>query len=259
MLELYHWEPNTFWLKVLVALHEKAVPFTAHYVDVLKFEHGALPFAGRTEIAHNPELDGPILVSGDTAMTESFFLTLFLDEAYPAPALRPAGAYGRWEVLSWARFLNEVLAPAVSTLGARKYLAPALAKRDRGEIEQAIARMPTREQQDSWRMALHNAYPDELLEDCRRKAEIGVKKIEAVLAKTDWLVGGAYSLADIDAYSLVEPLTDLAPELIAAAPKTKSWLRRIGARPAVKAALATSRTKRPREAYAPGPEHSRWG
>jgi len=259
MLDLYHWEPNTFSLKVLIALHEKNIPFVGHYVDFLKFEQYALPFSGKTEVAHNPELDGPVLVSNGTAMTESFFVTLFVDELAADAPLRPAGAYGRWEVLAWARFLNEVVAPAVSTLGAKKYLAPALAGRDRGEIEKAIARMPTEEQKAGWRMALDDSYAEDLLEDCRRKAAIGVNKIETALANSDWLVGATYSLADIDAFSLIDPLRDLVPDLLNDATRTKSWLRRIGQRPAVKAALGASKTGRPRQAYTPGPEHSRWG
>jgi len=259
MYDLYHWEPNTFSFKVLITLHEKKAPFNSHYVDFLAFAQYALPFSRNTEVAHNPELDGPILVSNGVAMTESFFITLFLDEAIAETPLRPTGAYGRWEVLAWARFMNEVMAPAVSTLGAQKYLAPALAKRNRAEIERAIAEMPTEEQKAGWRDALTNGYSGDLLEDCRRKAALGIKKIEDTLSKSDWLVGGAYSLADIDAFTLVDPLRDLAPQLLEGAPRTKSWLKRIGARPAVKAALGASRTKRPREAYTPGPEHSRWG
>ncbi|MEI9885865.1 MAG: glutathione S-transferase family protein [Rhizomicrobium sp.] len=259
MLDLYHWEPNTFALKVLITLHEKAIPFTGHYVDFLKFEQYALPFGRSTEVAHNPELDGPVLVSDGAAMTESFFISLFLDETAAEAPLRPAGAYGRWEVFAWARFLNEIVAPAVSTLGAKKYLVPALAARDRRDIEKALAEMPTEEQKSGWRSALEDSYPAELLEDCRRKAAIGVGKVEASLSKSDWLVGSAYSLADIDAFSLIDPLRDLAPELLNDAARTKSWLRRIGLRPAVKAALGASKTGRPRQAYTPGPEHSRWG
>ncbi len=259
MLDLYHWEPNTFSLKVLIALHEKKVPFNGHYVDMPAFEQYALPFAHETEVAHNPELDGPVLVSNGTAMTESFFIALFLDETIAETPLRPVGAYGRWQILSWARFCNEVLAPAVSTLGAQKFLAPALAARNRRDIERAIAEMPTDEQRTGWQTALDNSYTDELLDDCRRKAGLGVKKVEEALAKSDWLVGAAYSLADIDAFTLIDPLRDLAPQLLEDAPRTKAWLKRIGSRPAVKAALGASKTKRPREAYTPGPEHSRWG
>ena len=119
--------------------------------------------------------------------------------------------------------------------------------------------MPTEEQRAGWRMALDDSYAAELLDDCQRKAAIGVDRIEKGLAKSDWLVGTSYSLADIDAFSLVDPLRDLAPDLLADAPRTRSWLRKIALRPAAKAALGASKTGRPRQAYTPGPEHSRWG
>ena len=38
MLELYHWEPNTFFLKPLIALKEKEAEFTSRYFDPTKFK-----------------------------------------------------------------------------------------------------------------------------------------------------------------------------------------------------------------------------
>ena len=261
MLELYHWEPSTFSLKPLIVLHEKGIPFTSRYTDFAALEQTALPaqIASAMEVQHNPEGDGPILVTDGTPMTESFFIGLYLDEAHPQKPLRPADAYGRWQVLMWARFVNEVIEPAVSTLGAKKYLAPALAHRDRRDIEKTIERMPTKEQRDAWTAALNNSYPDDLVADSRRKIGLAVKKVEDALANSDWLVGGGYSLADIDAYAILSPVRDLAPDLLNDAPRIAAWLLRIDARPAVQAALKTSRTGKPQEAFTPGPEHSRWG
>ena len=262
MLELYHWEPNTFSLKPLIALNEKGLEFTSRYVDFLAFEQYGL--AGLTdvmEVQHNPEGEGPILVDRGTAMTESFFISLYLDEAFPEVPLRPADAEGRWHILVWARFCNEVLTPAVSTLGAHKYLAPALKSRDRKAAEAALAKMPTEEQRDAWTAALNDSYSDELIEDSRRKLTLSVKKVEDALADAEWLVGGAYSLADIDLFALLHPAEGLAPDILnaTAAPRTMAWLTRIRARPAVKAALATSKTGKPEQCFTPGPEHSRWG
>ena len=259
MLELYHWEPNAFSLKPLIVLHEKGLDFKSHYVDFLSLAQYSLPVSGTMEVRHNPELDGPILVSNGVAMTESFFISLFLDEAHPEKPLRPADAYGRWQILMWARFVNEVLAPAVSTLGAKKYLVPALRAKDRKAVERVIAEIPTEEQKSGWRMALDDAYTDDLLADSRRKTGLAVKKVEDALAGGEFLCGGGYSLADIDMYAMLAPVADLAPELLAGAPKTKAWLAAIAARPTVKAALATGKTGKPHHAFTPGPEHSRWG
>ncbi|HUJ46912.1 MAG TPA: glutathione S-transferase family protein [Rhizomicrobium sp.] len=261
MIELYHWEPNMFSLKPLIALHEKGVPFTSRYTDFGALEQYALPVAltGRMEVEHNPERDGPILVVDGTPMTESFFITLYLDDAYPEKPLRGPDAENRWRVLMWARFINEVLEPAVSTLGSRKFLSPLLQSRNRRDIEKTIERMPTKEQRDGWTAALAGSYSDDLVEDSRRKIGLAVKKFEDALAKGPWLAGQNYSLADINAFSILRPVQYLASDLLESASRTKDWLARIESRPAVKAALAASKTGKPHEAFTPGPEHSRWG
>jgi GSH-dependent disulfide-bond oxidoreductase len=260
MIELYHWEPNTFSLKPLIVLHEKGLSFKSHYVDFLSLAQYDLPANDAVEVRHNPEGSGPILVDEGVPMTESFFISLYLDEAYPAKPLRRGNAYCRWKVLMWARFVNEVLAPAVSTLGCHKYLGSALEGRDRVAMTEAIARLPTKEQRDAWTAALKNDYPEELLDDSRRKIGLAVKKVEDSLAQNDWLGGDAYSLADIDVFALLASAPDLAGDVLNSrvAPRTFAWVEHIKSRPAVKAAFATSKTGKPLEAFAPGPEHSRW-
>src|SRR6185437_10727615 len=49
MLELYHWEPNTYYLKPLIALHEKQAAFTSRWFDPTAFEHFAPSWPGNTE------------------------------------------------------------------------------------------------------------------------------------------------------------------------------------------------------------------
>lgn len=75
---------------------------------------------------------------------------------------------------------------------------------------------------ERWRMALEDPSPGELLEDDRRKAAIGVRKVENSLSKSNWLAGSAYPLAEIDAYSLMDPLRDGAPALLDGAASTGS-------------------------------------
>ncbi|MDE3114957.1 MAG: glutathione S-transferase family protein [Pseudomonadota bacterium] len=262
MIELFHWEPNTFSLKPLVVLHEKGLEFASRYTNFQDPAYTIVaPGGSETELTHNPELTGPVLVDRGTAMTESFFLSLYLDEAYPERPLRPADAKGRWRVLMWARYVNEVLTPAICTLGCKAFLVPELKKRERAPLEAAIAALPTLERRNAWLDALNDRYPSDLLEDSRRKIAQSVAKIEAALGERPWLAGDEYSLADIDAYALAAPIRVLAPRLLTAesAPRMLKWLDAISERPAVKAALATSKTGTPHEAFAPGAEHSRWG
>lgn len=257
MIELYHGEPNMFSLKPLIALHEKGLSFKSHYLDLSTPER--LPLWDALEVRHNPEGEGPILIDCDMPMTESLFILLYLEDAYPEKPLRGSDPESRWRILMWARFLNEITAPAISTLGCQKFLSAQLRRLDRRAIERAITALPSKEQQTGWRTALDHAYSEEQLEDSRRKIEMTIKKIEASLQGNAWLAGADFSVADIDAFALLRPVAKSFPNFLTAAPRTTAWLERIETRPSVQSALATSKTGAPETCFTPGPEHSRWG
>jgi GSH-dependent disulfide-bond oxidoreductase len=262
MLELYHWEPNGSWLKPLIALHEKGLTFRGRYVDVLSFEQHRPGFleAG-PEARLNLEGEGPILLHDGRQITESLFIIEYLEDAFPDTALRPREPLAHARILGWARFINEVFMPGVNTLGCQAYLAPQFIGRDLTPIEPLLAGMPMAYLQEGWRRALTNRYSDELVADSRRKVALGVARLEDALSTSQWLVGSTYSLADIDAFAICNSLTTLTPDLVneTATPRLVGWLKRVRARAAVQAALSVSRSGKPEQAFAPGPEHSRWG
>ena len=262
MLELYHWEPNAFSLKPLIALNEKKLDFTSHYVDWTGFEQfGPGGPKLNLEAEHNPEAEGPILVHDGAVISESFFMMEYLEDAFPHTPLKLGTPHGDWQVQVWGRFIGERAAPAVSTLGCHKYLVPILKEKRINSADQVLERMPTQERRVAWAEAIDDSYSDDVIADSQRKATLLVTRIEDALAKGDWLVENTYTLADIDAFSMANSLPKLLPEAAnaKAAPRFTDWLGRMRARPAVKAALATSKTGKPDEAFAPGPEHARWG
>jgi glutathione S-transferase len=61
VLTLYHAEPLANSLKVLMALHEKELPFESRYVNLQKFEQNEPAF-----LAINPEGQVPVLDTTDT-------------------------------------------------------------------------------------------------------------------------------------------------------------------------------------------------
>ena len=262
MLELYHWEPNAFSLKPLIALNEKKLDFTSHYVDWTNFEQfGPGGPKLNLEAEHNPEAEGPLLVHDGAVISESFFIMEYLEDAFPHIPLKLGTPHGDWQVQVWGRFIGERAAPAVSTLGCHKYLVPILKEKRINSADQVLERMPTQERRVAWAEAIDDSYSDDVITDSQRKATLLVTRIEEALAKGDWLVENTYTLADIDAFALANSLPKLLPEATnaEAAPRFTDWLDRMRGRPAVKAALATSKTGKPDEAFAPGPEHARWG
>lgn len=90
MLELHHWEPNQFHLKPLIALREKQAEFTSRYFDPTRFEHFAATFPRSLETRHNREYEGPVLVSGQTALCGYFLLLELIAESLPGPGIYTA-------------------------------------------------------------------------------------------------------------------------------------------------------------------------
>ncbi len=261
MLELYHWEPNVYYLKPLVALEEARAPFTSRYFDPTSFEQHSPGFPANTESTLHLEREGPVLVDGGTVLSSSFFILEYIAEAFPAANLLPGDAFQRYRARAWGQFDALQLAPAVCALGCAKYLAPVLKGRDQGQLRARIERIEPLERRAAWLAVIDGSADEAALAKMREGLGMPVRRIEDALGRSTWLAGEAYSIADIDAFALVAPLTDLAPGVVneRATPRIAEFLRRMRERPAVQKALAYARTPRPHEAFVPGAEPSRWG
>jgi GSH-dependent disulfide-bond oxidoreductase len=262
MLDLYHWEPNTYSLKPLIALHEKGLDFTSHYQDWLAFEQLKSGPMLNVEAENNFDIEGPILVNGKTVISESFFMMEYLEDAFPdTPHLFPETPAGKWRARAFGRYLGERTGPAVSTLGCRKYLVPDLKKRRRNDLEEIVASMLSEERRMRWRAAIDDSYEADEIEESDLNARLTIERLEKALGESDWLLPGGYSVVDIEAFSFMNAMPKLMPDACndRTSPRVMDWLGRMRARDAVKAALATAKTARPDEAFAPGSEHARWG
>jgi glutathione S-transferase len=261
MLDLYHSEPNVYFLKPLIALEEAQVPFTSHYFDPASFEHYSPRFPQNTESTLQLEREGPVLVDGGTILSSSFFILEYIAEANPGAHLLPADPLGRYRARAWGQFNALQLAPGVCALGCAKYLAPTLKALDQEQLRARIERLEPKERRAAWAAVIDGSYDEPTLAKIRERLEMPVKRIESTLTERRWLAGDAYSIADIDVFALLAPLPDLAPELVGerATPRITEFLRAVRARPAVTRALAHARTPNPQRAFIPGAEPSRWG
>lgn len=258
MLELHHWAPNGPWLKPLIVIAEKGIECTLHPVDVLAFEqYGPTMPAPSQETQLNQEGEGPLLVHDSRQLTESFFISEYLDTVFAGPPLRPEDPVAFNRMLAWARFVNEVFMPAANTLGCRQFLSPALAGRTPPVV--VLERIAVGFVREGWLRAYAGDYSQALVEESRRKLKIAIDRIETALKGGPFLLGAEFSLADVDTFAISRSLPLLAPDLTGTRETFLAWLARMEERPAVKAALATGGWKNPETAFAPGPEHARWG
>jgi GSH-dependent disulfide-bond oxidoreductase len=260
-LELYHWEPNMCFLKPLIALEEKQVPFTSHWFDATQFEQLAPGFPRNTENSLHLEREGPTLLHGGTIISSSFFMLEYIAEALPGANLWPSDPFERYRARASAQFLGNGLGADVSALGCIEYLAPVLKSRDPQALQKRLESIEPVERRNAWSALIDGTYNEKLVAAAHQRLQVPLRRVEQTLTDFPWLAGPTYSIADIDAFALLRPLPTLAPELVneRATPRIVDFMDRMHEREAVKKALARSRSGKPHEAFVPGAEPSRWG
>lgn len=254
-LHINGWTPPA--LAVAIAIREKNADFAVVEHEWQASADALKPFADQLEPLHSLEGELPLLVADGLAICDSYFILEYLDDRHPAPALRPADAYGQWQVQALARLLGERALPAVSSLGVASRFAGA-------DIPaEAVARLSraetiTSERRDAWQAAFTDAANKDVLAESNRKVALLFERLDKMLDQHGgpWLLGEPFTLADIEAFVLVAPFLSAALPLdgIAPSPAVKAWHAKVSERPAVKAAMAGAE-----HAFLPGPEHARWG
>jgi glutathione S-transferase len=241
MLELYHGEPSANSMKPMLCLKEKGIEFVSHYLDLSKFEQHSPEFV---KINANGQV--PVLVHDGAIITESTVINEYLEDAFPAPALRPKNLVERANMRIWSKFVDEYFCPALSILGWQAIIPAFVKGLAPEEFEAKIARIPLKEQRDKWRTAAKSFTP-EVLAESRRKVSVSIERMEKLLEKSPWLAGSGYSLADINTYSMVAAMPRLMPDTVneKSTPRIVAWLAIMNARPAVKAALGMGRRPLP--------------
>lgn len=235
MVDLYHAEPMANSLKSLIAIHEKGVKFTSHFVNLHKFEQHEPAY-----VKINPNGQVPALLHLGKVITESTVINEYIDEAFEGPPLRPADPYGRARMRVYTKFVDEYFCPALSFIGWHHMIRHITDKLTPEEFEAKVARIPLKEQQDKWRASSKQAYTPAQLAEWRRQIAVSVTRFEKQLGETAWLAGPAFSLADVAVYAMAHMLPDRYGDLVNAkdTPAFMDWLTRMSGRAGVKAALA---------------------
>ena len=103
------------------------------------------------------------------------------------------------------------------------------------ELGAVLARVPSEERRQSWLRVARRPYTEEERAQARGRLVALLGRMEAALAASGWLVGGAYSIADIAAVPFVKRIEEeIAPGEVARGthPLVADWWSRIQARPA---------------------------
>lgn len=238
-LELYHWEPNGDSAKLLICLKEKGAEFKGHYVDIIKFEQYEQKY-----LRLAPMGQVPVLVHDGQVFNEPRLLLEYLEDAFPEPRLATADAAGWYDVQEWIRYTDTQMGSSVNLIGWHTVMLPAMSEKQRTEFDERLAKVPVKEQQAGWAAVVRDAESTEdQIENARGKIREALERMERTLAKSSWLTGASYSIADINAFAWTHTLPRLMPADVneTGTPMTIAWLRKINERPAVRDALAMRR------------------
>jgi glutathione S-transferase len=222
-------------MKSLLCLKEKGLEFTSHYVDLLRFEQHSEEF-----VKLNPNGQVPVLVHAGAVITESTVINEYLDDAFPEVPLRPRDLVERARMRAWSKFVDEYFCPALSMWGWHLMVRRVAQSLSKNELEKVLERIPLQEQRDKWATIAGDSFSEAQLEESKRKLSVSIERMEKILAKSRWLAGPCYSLADVNSYSMVAGVPRMFPDIMnpKTAPLACAWLDAMNARPAVQAALS---------------------
>jgi len=236
-LELYHHGSSACAAKVRFALAEKELPWTGHYVDILKGEQFEPEF-----LALNPKAVVPVLVHDGAVIVESTVICEYLDESFHANAIYPAAPLERARVREWTKAVDEELHPACSAITYVVSHRHTILRNGAGDFEEFLARgaregAAARTLKWQW-IQLGLEAPGAA--DKIRLYEAYLQRMEQSLRGSEWLVGERFSMADIAMAPYVNRLAALAMQDLwehGRLPRVADWFTRIRRRPTFETAF----------------------
>jgi glutathione S-transferase len=198
MLTLYH-NPHSRSTTVHYMLHELGEPFEIVPINLKAGEHKTPDF-----LKINPMGKLPVLRDGDTIVTETPAILVYLADKYPKAGLSPAvDAPERGAFLRWMFFYGSCFEPALMDLSLKRESPPSMA---------------------GW------GKPEDVL-----------NTLSAGLKPGPWLLGERFSAADVMVGSGVAFM--LMFKVLPERPEYLEYAARLEARPARKAAKAADQAR----------------
>lgn len=231
-LHLYHAGRSNCSGRVRLLIEEKGLPWVSRHVDIYKRENITAEYFGI-----NPKGLVPTLVHDGQVIVESNDILLYLEDAFPSPRFAPASEQDAAMMRTWLTRSADIHMPGTKTFAYAKSHAAAVVKTDE---EVALYRSL---QKDPALLAFHGkhdapgqSFSDADVEGARRLLDDTLGEIDAIVGREDFMVGGAYSLADISWAPTITTLQRVGFP-IEVFPSLMDWYGRIAQRPAFQRAI----------------------
>src|SRR6516162_5135300 len=229
MMILHHGWRSSASRRVRLCLEEKGLGYESHVVDMTKLEHHSPDY-----LKINPLGIFPTLIHDGRPLHESGTICEYLDESFPDPPLRPDTPYERGQMRNWIRHIDSLIGNLI-VFNWRHHLQKVAEKWSDQELAERLKNVPSRERQEAWLRVARKPYTEEERDAARERLVQLLDRIEEALSPSGWLVGRAYSIADIAAVPFVKRIEEeIAPDQVSENnhPRVSEWWNKIQARPA---------------------------
>jgi glutathione S-transferase len=230
MIVLHHGLRSSASRRVRLCLEEKGLSYESHVVDMANQEHHSAEY-----LKINPLGVIPTLIHDGQPLHESGTICEYLDETFPDPPLRPTSPYERALMRNWIRHIDGLIGNLI-IFNWRHHLQKTAQKWTDEELAEKLKSIPSKERQEAWLRVARKPYTEEERGAARDKLTTQLlDRMEAALKPSGWLVGGAYSIADIAATPFVKRIDEeIAPDEVTAGkhPRVAEWWAKMQARPA---------------------------
>jgi glutathione S-transferase len=228
VLELYHNDMSVCSAKVRLVLAEKNLDAKLHHLNLRKGDQLAPDY-----LKLNPNGVVPTLIHDGRPVIESTVIAEYLDEAFPAPALRPADLADRAAMRNLANIPDQGLHAACGTISTAVAFRHQFLALSPEELKRNIEETPDPARRERKRLGIEKGMEAPFVPDTLRTYDRALARMEARLAHGKaWLMGEQYTLADAGLTPYVTRLAHLHFDgMWAKRPRLAAWYERIQARP----------------------------
>ncbi|HEX6841050.1 MAG TPA: glutathione S-transferase family protein [Stellaceae bacterium] len=229
MITLHHGWRSSASRRVRLCLEEKGLSYESRVVDIAKLEHHSPAY-----LKINPLGVIPTLIHDGRPLHESSTICEYLDETYPDPPLRPDTPYERAQMRNWVRHIDGLIGNLI-VFNWPHHLQKIASQWSDEELAEKLKNVPSKERQEAWLRVARKPYTEEERDAARGKLVTLLDKMEDALTPSGWLVGQAYSIADIAAAPFVKRIDEeIAPDEVTAKRhrRVNEWWTTLQARPA---------------------------
>ena len=231
MIEFYDNDMSVCAQKVRLVLAEKNLEYERHHLNLRAGDQFKPDY-----LKLNPKAVVPTLVHDSHPVIESTVIIAYLEDVFPEPSLTPDTPLQRARVLQWMILPDSGLHDACGVTSFALAFRKQLARLEPATLEAHYAKMPDEKRRAHIRALVERGLEAPGVGPALRTYRKALASMAESLAKSDWLAGDCYSLADITMLPYVLRLEHLGLDgFWSDLPRIRDWLEAARARPTFEA------------------------